>query len=231
MLGLALLVVSCDILGSGSNQRDARMKEESGGLVWSYLINPTTLLHYLLLTDQYFEASEEERSEERFDEIRKNLYKGDDGTWLFEQMGVLDTHGTSLRTPGTKWSLSFTDKYYYPYGAYFFYSADLEGWTFECVSDSLYSAVASTGTATAIQVDGEGFYTVATFGDTKTADGYDCSFRTEGEFKLGNLEMGFGEDFMIKGKFFHSVGRGSTVLESCQAVYSGSRDAEYKLNI
>ena len=104
-----------------------------------------------------------------------------------------------------------------------------DGWSFECVSDDLWSAVASDENVTAFQFDGDETFLVSTFGDRKTPDGYDCSFKTEGEFKMVLKYVDEEERWWISGRFFHSVGRGSNVYESCEAVYSGYSNPSFNL--
>lgn len=220
-LTLSLAVVSCNMLLEESNGRDNRMKEESSALVWNYLITPAYTLDYLLLVDRYLLASDEEKESDVFKDIREALYRGDDGSLLLKGLGILDTGGRSLREIGTTWKLEYKDGYgFMPY--YYYYAKDIEGWSFEYVSDDLWRAVASDENVTAINLGDEGECTLAAFGERKTADGYDCSFKTEGEFTVANIQEALASDLVgIRGKFVHTVGRGSTVLETCEAVYNG----------
>ena len=119
--------------------------------------------------------------------------------------------------------------YYGYYSSSFLHAPGLDGWSFECVSDDLWSAVASDENVTAFQFDGDETFLVSTFGERKTPDGYDCSFKTEGEFKLVLKYVDEEERWWISGRFFHSVGRGSNVYESCEAVYSGYSNPSFNL--
>ena len=229
-IALSLAVVSCDMLSEGSNGRDNRMKEESSALVCNYLLSPAYTLDYLLLVDRYLLASEEEKDSEVFKDIREALYRGDGGTLLVKGLGKLETDGKSLREPGSAWKLDFKDgngllSYY------FFYARDIDSWSFECVSEDLWRAVASDENVTAINFGEDGACTLAAFGERKTEDGYDCSFKTEGEFTVVNVqEMRDFDKVSIRGKFVHSVGRGSTVIEACEAIYKGSnKPTEFNL--
>ena len=229
-IALSLAVVSCDMLSEGSNGRDNRMKEESVGLVWNYLVSPAYTLKYLLLVDRYLLASEEEKDSEVYKDVREALYKGDGGSFLIKGLGVLETGGGSLHEHGVKWIIEYRNNYYL-FPEYYLFTQDITGWSFECVSDDLWSAVATDENVTALNFDSEGNCTVSAFGERKTADGYDCSFKTEGEFRVVNI--GYDRNFDkvgISGKFFHSVGRGSSVIESCEAVFKGgSNPTEFNL--
>lgn len=212
--------VSCDFIGEGANQRDSRMKDESVGLVNAYLLSPAYALDYLLLADRFMQAPEGEKDSSLYDRVRQTLYKGDGDSWLIEDLGTLDTGGGSLHEPGVIWMVDFKNGYGY-YHSPFYHAPDVHGWSFECVSDDLWSAVASDENVTALQFDGEETFIVSAFGERKTPDGYDCSFKTEGEFKLVMKYIDEEKQRWISGRFFHSVGRGSNVYESCEAVYSG----------
>lgn len=231
-IAIILAAVSCDMLGEGSNQRDSRMKEESTALVFNYLLSPAYTLDYLLLVDRYLLASEEEKDSEVFADIRKILFKGDDGSILLKGFGIIETGGGSLHEPGVTWKLDFKDgdRLIPPY-SYYYYARDIDSWSFECVSEDLWSAVASDENVTAINLGEEGACTIAAFGERKTADGYDCSFKTEGEFTVVNIqEIRDFDKVSIRGKFFHSVGRGNSVIESCEAIYKGSnKPTEFNL--
>ena len=231
-IAIILAAVSCDMLGEGSNQRDSRMKEESTALVFNYLLSPAYTLDYLLLVDRYLLASEEEKDSEVFKDIREALYKGDGGSLLVKGLGILETEGKSLREPGAAWKLDFKDgdRLIPPY-SYYYYARDIDSWSFEYVSEDLWSAVASDENVTAINLGEEGECILAAFGERKTEDGYDCSFKTEGEFTVVNVqEMRDFDKVSIRGKFVHSVGRGSTVIEACEAIYKGSnKPAEFNL--
>lgn len=220
-IAIILAAVSCDMLGEGSNQRESRMKEESSALLWNYLISPAYTLDYLLLVDRYLLATEEEKDSEVYKDIRESLYRGDGGSLLIKGFGILETGGKSLREPGSAWKLDVKDgNGFMPY--YYFYARDIESWSYEYVSEDLWRAVASDENVTAINLGEEGECILAAFGERKTADGYDCSFKTEGEFTVANIQEARDFDKVsIRGKFVHTVGRGSTVLETCEAVYNG----------
>lgn len=231
IVSVLFVAVSCDIIGEGANHRDSRMKDESVGLVSAYLLSPAVMLDYLLLADRFIQAPEEEKDSSLYDRVRQTLYKGDGDTWLIENLGTLDTGGGSLHEPGVIWKVEFKDGYGY-YGYYsssFLHAPGLDGWSFECVSDNLWSAVASDENVTAFQFDGDETFLVSTFGERKTPDGYDCSFKTEGEFKLVLKYVDEEERWWISGRFFHSVGRGSNVYDSCEAVYSGYSNPSFNL--
>lgn len=227
-LALSLTLVSCNMLYEDSNGRDNRMKEESTGLVWSYLLSPAYTLDYLLLADRFMQAPEEEKDSSLYDRVRQTLYKGDGDSWLIEDLGTLDTGGGSLHEPGVIWMVEFKNGYGYYYSP-FYHAPDVHGWSFECVSDDLWSAVASDENVTALQFDGEETFIVSAFGERKTPDGYDCSFKTEGEFKLVLRYLDEEQRQWVSGRFFHSVGRGSKVYESCEAVYSGYGNPGFNL--
>lgn len=210
---IILAAVSCDIIGEGSNQRDSRMKDESVWLVRSYLVLPAYYVDFMLLVDDYMQAPEGQKDSSIYSKVRDALFKGDGESWLVEDFGILDTRGKSLHEPGTVWKLDFTDNYY---------GIDLEGFYFECVSEDLWSVVASDDNVTAVSRGDEGVLTLATFGERKTPDGYDCSFRTEGEFQIILDKEDSRRCLSVKGKFVHSVGRGNDVLETCEAAYQGN---------
>lgn len=218
---IMLAAVSCDIIGESSSQRDSRMKDESIWLARSYIVLPASYTDFLLLVDDYLQAPEGQKDSSIYSDVRNALFKGDGESWLVEGFGILDTRGESLHEPGTVWKLDFKDSYY---------QIDIEGFSFECVAEDLWSVVASDDNVTAVKYGDEGVLTVATFGERKTSDGYDCSFRTEGEFKVILDKEERHRCEWIKGKFVHSVGRGNDVLETCEAEYQGNEyPAVFKL--
>ena len=221
---MALIAVfsGCEIVdGTFRGESERRLTNESALLVQQYLSAPVSFLREMLLIDRYLSDPEGLGDTTGFAALRRNLLRGDAGSYLYKPLGTISTAGKSLRASGTAWTLKADPNRWpleFPNDCF-----EAKTLTFACQQDSLWAC--KYGEVSTVMAElPDRLFMVSVAGKKKTADGYDCDLKTVGEFRA---HFDAEHKLVLNGRFHHMISRNSKVLDVCEATFVDGK-ATYK---
>ena len=217
ILPFAIMALSCTVDdGDSASYSSNRIKQESSFLVMRNIEMPLGIFEMLMKCSDYLNSDEEGRADSRYDDIRSDLYECADGHYKISETDFY-TNGRPLSQTGGRYVAGAVS---------WFYGMDVDSLTIECMADDMEWNILTDSTTVLQLVKDKSAdtvqYSVRLEGSSKSYDGYDIAFHTVEGFHA--IPEGKNYNFYLQGTFFHTVSRGSQVLDVCRAVYRETPD-------